>query len=89
MPQVIDAPDAVQEAWRHQYAEKTAPPRPIIQPQRGRTGLFTALRSGMTALLKRHPRPQSSVTHTKQRFELPIDRVAREHPFLFITAMSG
>jgi hypothetical protein len=40
-------------------------------------------------LTARHPRPQSHVTHPQQRFELPIDRIAREHPFLFIVGMSG
>jgi hypothetical protein len=89
MPQVIDAPEAVRERRWHHDEEKTAPLRPIIQPQHERTGLFTALWSGMTALLKRHSRPQPYITHTKQRFELPIERVAREHPFLFITAISG
>jgi hypothetical protein len=89
MPQIIDAPEAVQEAWRHSYDEQTAPLRPVIQPQHRRTGLFTVLRSRMTALLTRHPRPQSSVTHTTQRFELPIERIAREYPFLFLLGMSG
>ena len=89
MPEVIDAPAAVQEEWRHPYGEKIESLSSITQPQHERTGLFTALRSGMTALLKRHPRPQPSVMHTPQRFELPIERIAREHPFLIIVAMSG
>ena len=89
MPEVIDAPAAVQEEWRPPYDEKIESLPSITQPQHERTGLFTALWSGVTRLLKRHPRLQPSVTHTKQRFELPLERIAREHPSLFILAMSG
>ena len=89
MPRVIDAPEAVQEERWHQYDEKTEPLLLVTQPQCGWTGVFTALWSGVTALLKRPAQSQPHVAHTKQRFELPIDRVAREHPFLYIKAMSG
>lgn len=89
MPQVIDVPEAVQEERWQRDEEKTAPQLPTIEPQRKRTSVYALLRSAVGSLIKHHPRPQSSVTHTTQRFELPIERVAREHPFLFITAMSG
>jgi hypothetical protein len=89
MTEVIDAPAAVQEEWQHPYDEKIDSLSSITQPHRDRRGVFAAWWSGVTRLLKHHPRLQPSVTHTKQRFELPIERIAREHPFLIIIAMSG
>ena len=89
MPQVIDAPEAVQvEQWHHDEA-KTAPQVAIATSQRPRPGFLAALWSAVTSLTARHARSQSHGTHTPQRFELPIERVAREHPSLFILAMSG
>ena len=89
MPQVIDAPEAVQgERW-HQDEAKTAPQLAIAASQRPRLGFLAALWSAVTSWTARHARSQSHVTHLQQRFELPIERIAREHPFLFIVAMSG
>jgi hypothetical protein len=89
MPQVIDAPEAIQgERWHHDEA-KTAPQVAIAASQRPRPGFLAAVWSAVTSLTARHARSQSHVTHTPQRFELPIERVAREHPSLFILAMSG
>jgi len=89
MPQIMDAPEAVQvERWAWDE-EKTTRQSPMPEPQRKRTGVYAVLRSAVQSLINHHPRPQLAVTHTPQRFELPIERVAREHPFLFIKAMSG
>jgi hypothetical protein len=89
MPQVIDAPEAVQgERW-HQDEAKTAPQLAITASQRPRPGFLAAVWSAVTSLTARHPRPQPYVTHTPQQLELPIERVAREHPFLIIVGMSG
>jgi hypothetical protein len=87
MPQVINAPEAVQEEQCHQYDEKTTSLRPIIQPQRRRTGLFTALWSGMTTLLTRPA--QSPRAHTTQPCELTVNHIAREQPYLYIEGLSG
>ena len=89
MPQVIEAPDAIQEEQWYQDEEKTAPQSPLVVPRRERTRVFAFVRSAVETLINRHLRPQPYVTHTMQRFELPIERVAREHPFLYIKAMSG
>jgi hypothetical protein len=86
MPQVIDVPEAIQEERWQPYEEKTAPL--IAQPRRRRSGFVAALWSAVVSISKRYVHPQPHVTHTKQPFELPTDRIAREHPFLYITAMS-
>lgn len=86
MPHIIDAPEIV---WQESCQEsvKTVQPLPsTLQPQRQRAGLFAALRAAVTVLSKRSVHRTPSVP---QPFELPIDRVARQHPFLFIKAMSG
>jgi hypothetical protein len=89
MPQVIDAPDAVLEERWHQDEEKTAPLAAIAASRRARPGFLAALWAAVTALTTRHARPQSYGAHIQQPFELPMDRIAREHPFLYIKAMSG
>lgn len=91
MPQIIDAPEAIQaERWpQHQEEEKTTPLAASAASRCERPGFLAALWSAVTSLTARHPRPQPYVTHTPQRFELPIERIAREHPFLFIVGMSG
>jgi hypothetical protein len=89
MPQVMDAPEVVREERWPWDEEQTALQSSMPEPQRKRTSVYAGLRSAMKSLINHHPRPQPDVTYTTQRFELPIDRVAREHPFLFIKAMSG
>ena len=87
MPQVVDTPKTVQEERWHQYEEKTAPLRSVIQPQRGRTGLFAVLWSGMTALFKRLA--PSYHARTEQPFELAVDHMARKQPYLYIESLSA
>ena len=89
MPQVIDAPETAQEERWQRDEEKTAPQSQMVVPQRKHSSVYALLRSAMGSLITRHPRPQADVRHPAQPFELPIERVAREHPFLFIKAMSG
>jgi hypothetical protein len=89
MPQVIDVPEAIQEERWQPYEAKTAPLPLIVQLQRGRRGFLASLWSAVVSMSERYVRPQPRVVHTKQPFESPIDRIAREHPFLYIKAMSG
>jgi hypothetical protein len=89
MPQVIDVPEVIQEERWQPYEEKTAPLPLSTQPRRRRGGFLASLWSAVVSMSERYVRPQPRMVHSKQPFELPIDRIAREHPFLFIKAMSG
>ena len=89
MPQVIDVPEAIQEE-RWQPSEAKTVPLPLsAQPRRRRSGFLASLWSAVVSLRERYVRPQPRAIHTKQSFESPVDRIAREHPFLYIKAMSG
>jgi hypothetical protein len=89
MPQTVDTPDI---AWQASCQEsiKTVQPLPsTVKPGCRQTGLLVALRTAMTWLSGwRVPCTPRMVT-VPQPFELPIDRVARQHPFLYIKALSG
>jgi hypothetical protein len=89
MSQVIDVPEAIQEERWQSLAEKTASLPLIARPRRRRSGFLASLWSAVVSMSERYVRPQPRVVHIKQPFELPVDRIAREHPFLFIKAMSG
>jgi hypothetical protein len=89
MPRVIDASVAVQEERGYPYAEKTTPLSAVAELGDECTRFLAALWSAVTSLLPQHARLQPQVAYSKQRFELPIDRIAREHPFLYIKSMSG
>jgi hypothetical protein len=89
MPQIIDVPEAVQEERWQRHQEQTVPQSPMIETQRERTRVYASLRAVVGSLMTRHLHPRADVIHTNQPFELPIDRTAREYPFLFTTAMSG
>ena len=89
MSRVIDASEAVQEERWLQYEAKTAPLSSIAGLQHDCTSFLAALWSAVTSLTTWHARPQSHVAPIQQQFELPIDRIAREHPFIYIKAMAG
>jgi hypothetical protein len=40
-------------------------------------------------LIPHHTHLQPHVAYSKQRFELPMDKIARGHPFLYIKTMCG
>lgn len=89
MLQVIDTSEASHvERWQHD-AEKTAPLPGITQPAQRRIGLLGVLHAAVVSLSKRTTRPQPWVKYPQQRFELPIDRIAREQPYILIKAMAG
>ena len=89
MPRVIDASEAVQEEQWHQDEAKTVPLSSIAEPQHDCTSFLAALWFAVTSLITQHARLQLHVAPSKQRFELPIDTIAREHPFLYIKTMCG
>jgi hypothetical protein len=89
MPQVIDAPQAVQAERWHAYEEKTAPLSSINESRRECHGFLATLWSAVTSWTTRHACSESYGAHIQQRFELPIDRIARKHPFIYIKSMAG
>lgn len=81
MPNVIEIPETVEEKHvEHSY--KTLPPLPA--PRRG----FV---SKITAVLKSMRRNERSAEHSEcyATPEMPLDILAREHPYFYIQAMAG
>jgi hypothetical protein len=77
-----------EERW-HQDEAKTSPLAASAASQHPRPGFLATMWPAVPSLTARHARSQSHGTHIPQRFELSIERIAREHPFLIIIAMSG
>jgi hypothetical protein len=81
MQNVIEIPETVEEKHvEHSY--KTLPPMPA--PRRG----FV---SKITAVLKSMRRNERSAEHSEcyATPEMPLDILAREHPYFYIKAMVG
>jgi hypothetical protein len=88
MPQVIDAPEAVQAERWHAYEEKTASLSSIDEPRPARRGFLATVWSAVTSWTTRHACSELHDAHIQQQFELPIDRIAREHPFLYVMSLA-
>jgi hypothetical protein len=90
MPHVIDDPDLLEHSAPTSDCEDShALPHLLPGARRGRSTLFTSLRSILTSL-------RSVGTHQKQPhgprvqpFELPMDILARKHPDLYLRSMTG
>ena len=81
MPNVIEIPETVEEKHvEHSY--ETLPP--MQAPRRG----FV---SKITAVLKSMRRNERSAEHSEcyTTPEMPLDILAREHPYFYIQAMAG
>ena len=83
MPSVIEAPETVEEEYVEQSYETLAP-MPV--PRREFITKLTALLANVAPLHKQH-RNRQVLRHEK--VEMPLDILAREHPYLYIQAMVG
>ena len=83
MPSVIEAPETVEEEHVEQSHE-TLPPIPA--PRRGLITKMTALLANVAPLHKQHRNRQ---VLRREEAEMPLDILAREHPYMYIQAMAG
>ena len=83
MPSVIEAPETVEEEYV-EHSHKTLPPMPA--PRRGFITKMTALLANVAPLHKQHSDRQ---VLRREEVEMPIDTLARKHPYLYIKAMCG
>ena len=87
MPQVADISDSVQEDLQLP-ADDALPLRPTIRPKQHRFSLLACLRGLIIPIRRvRVRRGQCSVPRL-HNCERPVDILARQHPYLFIKAMS-
>ncbi len=83
MPSVIKAPETVEEEYV-EHSHETLPPMPA--PRRGFITKMTALLANVAPLHKQHSDRQ---VLRREEVEMPIDTLARKHPYLYIKAMCG
>ena len=83
MPNVIEIPETVEEEHvEHSY--KTLPPMPAPRP--GFVSKITALLWGVAPSLRE--RSHSEIPGVRKG-DMPLDILAREHPYFYIKAMVG
>lgn len=86
MPSVLDAPESSER-----IAHLDVPDLYLAKPStpRSRPGFWRTLVCGMTTHLIHTPRVQQAPSYSSHRpFETPMDRVAREQPWLSILALT-
>ncbi len=83
MPSVLEAPETVEEEHVEQSYE-TLPPIPA--PRHSVVSKIITLLSGV-AMYLRH-RSHSEIANSNAQ-ELPLDILAREHPYMYGTALAG
>jgi hypothetical protein len=87
MPQVADISDSVQED-PPLFVDDALPLRPTTPPGQHRPSLLACLR-GLFSLTRRvRMRRGQCITLRMHDYERPVDILARQHPYLFIKAMS-
>ena len=83
MPNVIEIPETVEEKHvEHSY--ETLPP--MQAPRRGFVSKITVLLWELAPSLRE--RSRSEIPGVRKG-EMPLDILAREHPYLYIKAMAG
>ena len=83
MPSVLEAPETVEEEHVEQFYE-TLPPMSASRP--GVASTIITLLSGV-AMYLRH-RSHSETANIRAQ-ELPLDTLARKHPYMYSTALAG
>jgi hypothetical protein len=88
MPQVADISDSVQEDWLSSVDE-ALPLRPTTPLGQHRFSLLAGLR-GLISLTRRVCMRRGRYGAPRMYdFERPVDTLARQHPYLYIKAMSS
>jgi hypothetical protein len=88
MPYVTDASDSVQEVLTSP-ADDTLQALPTTPPGQHTPSLFAYLDGLITLARRAWARRERQVVQGTGKFELPLDILARKHPYMFIKTMSG
>ncbi len=83
MPSVLEAPETVEEEQVEQSYE-TLPP--MSAPRPGVVSTIITLLSGVAMYLRHHSHSEIVSSHAQ---ELPLDTLARKHPYMYSTALAG
>jgi hypothetical protein len=84
MPNVLEAPEVLQET-QGQRSQEATHPIPVLPPTRQRRlfSIYTSLRALVASYLNHHPHQSQRFTPHHQQLERPIDTLARKYPFIF------
>jgi len=90
MSRVLQTSDTLQgktwpSSWDVAYPSST----PLPPRRSGLSRLFASLCALITPRASHRPRHTAQRVYRPQAFESPLDRLARQDPFLFIKSMSG
>jgi hypothetical protein len=88
MPYVTDASDSVQEVLTSP-ADDTLQALPTTPPGQHTPSLLAYLDGLITLARRAWARRERQVVQGTGEFELPLDILARKHPYMFIKTMSG
>jgi hypothetical protein len=90
MPNVLATPTALQDKTC-QLTYKVAHPQsmPRQTPWQSLRHLFASLRALLTPQVSYSLCPTSKQLYRSQAFESPVDRLARQDPYIFIKSMCG
>jgi hypothetical protein len=83
MPSVMDAPELVEHIEIHALTIKETRERERPQSRRARPGFWRTLAHTITGYLTPTPHESYALSCSAPRpFEMPMDRLVRENPFL-------
>jgi hypothetical protein len=89
MPSVLDDPELVEYVETHDFAIEETLERELLKPRRARPGFWRTLAHTITTHLTPRPFERSTPEGNAYRsFETPMDRLARETPFLAAYALA-
>lgn len=90
MPHVLETSETLQEktwqsSWDIAYPQST----PLPPRRYGLSRLFACLGALLTPRALYRPRRMAQQMSRPQAFESPVDRLARQDPFIYIKTMCG
>lgn len=89
MPHVIDDTDTLEHTASSSACDETHAQALALPPsRRGRPHILAGVGRFFTALWRLRPQEPHG-TRGMQQFELPLDRLARQHPDLYLRIMTG
>lgn len=84
MPNVLEAPEVLQETQGHRSLEATHPiPALLPTPRRGLFSIYTSVRALVASYLKHQPHQSQQFTPHHRQMERSIDTLAQKYPFIF------
>ncbi len=80
MPSVLEAPETVEEE-QVELSYETLPPMSAPRP-----GVVSTMITLLSGVLRHHSHSEIVSSHAQ---ELPLDTLARKHPYMYSTALAG